>query len=106
MKTFTIEVKRADKRQTFTFQSLVMSHQECLGGEITTDSSSCQGSSWRLSCERCKARIYIDVDQAREIILTAINGESLTIESIEIPGTDYNTMQCNTMQCNVSQETK
>ena len=99
---FTIEVKKKEKNEEFTFEDLEMFHGECGGGQIkqkpyhTHESEivctglikpycKCSYSSspvvrnfWILTCQRCHISMEIEVEpefQILEVIATAINGQ-------------------------------
>ncbi len=77
---FTIEVKKKDASEEFSFKDLEMSHQECYGGKITIGGGA---SSYHLSCARCLRNIWIFREGSEDpthIIATAIDGEERKIK--------------------------
>jgi len=86
---FTIEVKKKEKDEKFSFEGLKMFHQECLGGEIEVNTYSFliddeQHEVYALTCNRCGKTIYLLVDSKlpSEIIKTAIDGQKRKSEGI------------------------
>lgn len=81
---FTIEVKKKEKDEEFSFEDLEMFHQECYGGKIKVDSCSPDGTGGEgaqlLECERCGESIRVLVSgHTATIIKTAIDGQERKI---------------------------
>ncbi|PJC28959.1 hypothetical protein CO010_00955 [Candidatus Shapirobacteria bacterium CG_4_8_14_3_um_filter_39_11] len=65
---FTIEVKKREKDEEFSFKDLEMFHQECYGGKIKWIGAA-------LECKRCRGNIPFSGREEKKIVLTAIDGE-------------------------------
>ena len=74
---FTIEVKKKDKDEGFTFKDLEMLHQECHGGTLVKLQATALGEydTYKLSCRRCGASIRIHQDTITGTIATSIDGK-------------------------------
>ena len=71
---FTIEVKKREKDEEFSFEDLEMFHQECGGGKIEVRN---RDKGWRdFICKRCEvSECKISPENALKIIQTAIDGK-------------------------------
>jgi len=100
---FTIEVKKKEKDEEFSFMTLEMFHQECYGGEIR-QKQYYQGiggfsgerierpleiddaayddyvPGWELTCQKCGiTKLILAEPQGIEIIKTAVDGKERKI---------------------------
>lgn len=72
---FTIEVKKKEKDEEFSFKDLEMFHQECLGGKIEQEKSKDTSFPRGLTCQRCGGFECVDQPGVVEIILTSTDGQ-------------------------------
>ena len=76
--SFTIEVVKQDNDSEFSFEDLEMFHKECYGGKIKQLKTQ---DRWTLSCARCSISISVDLEEGRDIIRTAVDGEQRTTKT-------------------------
>ena len=74
---FTIEVKKKEKGEKFTFNDLEMLHQECYGGKVVFEWESWVG--YHFECLRCGKSVKIENKSEGKvkfkIVQTAIDGK-------------------------------
>jgi len=81
-KMFTIEVKKREKDEKFSFEELEMFHQECCSGRIEQEIGSGFGfGEGILTCKRCEEsrRVSVAQNMISKIVQTAIDGQERKI---------------------------
>jgi hypothetical protein len=73
---FTIEVKKREKDEDFTFKDLEMYHSECYGGKIIV-----YDDLLTLKCKRCNQSIHILEEEIIFLVKTAIDGKEREVKN-------------------------
>lgn len=68
---FTIEVKKKEKDEEFSFEDLAMFHKECYGGRMRIQTD----PSLKLICQRCRVEVALSSLAVAEIVRTAMDGQ-------------------------------
>jgi hypothetical protein len=77
----TLLVKKVPAGKDFSVDSLVITHEECLGGKVAKEISSNPCIESVFQCQRCKLELEInfDDDELLKLCLLAANGGELIV---------------------------